>query len=569
MIVVPVAIAAGPAVPDSSQPEPTFDAQYEAFNAWERNTAAPGMNALATATYQNALESKARAESASASEEAAITAKNGAVASAAAASASAVTASTKAGEAAASAATAAGAAGAAGASAVTANTKAGEANASAVAAQAARDAAQAYRDQAEAFATEQLIASSATNVTPGAGIKLFAIEPSRSFVTGMYLVATSIGTPTASLTGYVVSYDGNTGALSLGVDKFTGAGAHADWLIGVAAAGAVDTASAINAAALKAVPVDDDKLGLVDSAAGNVLKGLTFASLKAAIRTWFLGLANTWTDAQTFGAITAASLNGGQFAGLRNKVLNGGFSVNQRGYASGAATTAGQYTFDRWKVTAAGGITFATVANKTTVTIPAGQTLQQVVDGLDLQAGNYVLSWEGTAQGRIAGGAYGASGAVTAAIAGGANTTIEFNAGTVTRVQLELGAVKTPFENRPYSLELASCQRYYFRWTPTAIAQVAGTGYASLATSAQISVQFPVPMRALVSSVEHSGTPADYSVLHQNNVAICNAAPGISSGGFTGVRLALNVAAGVLTVGNGVMLYAQNANAFLGFSADL
>ena len=160
------------------------------------------------------------------------------------------------------------------------------------------------------------------------------------------------------------------------------------------------------------------------------------------------------------GNLNVPSINGGQLAGMRNKIINGNFSINQRGYVSGAATTAGQYTLDRWKVTGTGGVTFSATANKTTVTIPSGQTIQQVIEGLNLQTGTYVLSWEGTAQGRIAGGAYGASGAVTASITGGTNTTIEFNAGTVSNVQLELGTIATPFEYRQIGAELTLCQRH-------------------------------------------------------------------------------------------------------------
>ena len=159
--------------------------------------------------------------------------------------------------------------------------------------------------------------------------------------------------------------------------------------------------------------------------------------------------------------VQAASLNGGPLAGLRNRIINGAFQINQRGYASGAATTAGQYTLDRWKVTGTGGITFSTTSGKTTVTIPSGQTLQQVIEGLNLPAGDYVLSWEGTAQGRIDGGSYGASGSVTVTLAGGANSTIEFNAGTLANVQLEPGTIATAYEARPIPLETMFGQRYY------------------------------------------------------------------------------------------------------------
>lgn len=197
--------------------------------------------------------------------------------------------------------------------------------------------------------------------------------------------------------------------------------------------------------------------------------------------------------------------NGGQLAGMRNLIINGGFNINQRGYASGAAVGANLYAHDRWKMAAsADTYTFATVANKTTVTIPAGQVLRQVVEGLNLQTGTYVLSWEGTAQGKIGAGAYGATG-ITGSITGGTDTTIEFGPGTVSNVQLEWGTRASPFERRFVGLELQLCQRYY--WAPVLPSYMA----ASVITYC-IAANFVLPVTMRVAPiVTHNFTDANWS----------------------------------------------------------
>jgi hypothetical protein len=52
----------------------------------------------------------------------------------------------------------------------------------------------------------------------------------------------------------------------------------------------------INSSTGKTTPVDGDGLGLIDSAASNVLKKLTWANLKATL----VATANSWTGQQTF-----------------------------------------------------------------------------------------------------------------------------------------------------------------------------------------------------------------------------------------------------------------------------
>lgn len=231
-IVAPPNIDALPPAPLPSDPAATFNSK-----AFATLSAQEGMvnqvNASNAATHQNAVAANERASAAASS--------------ASAASASAATATTKRDEAVAAAGTATTKAGEAGASASTAATKRDEAVAArdvavpaAAAAEAARDIAQGYRDQAEVFATQQLKATSTTSLTPGAGNKTFTIETSRSFVAGMYLVATSAGVPGTRMAGYVVSYDMATGALVLAVDAFAGGAARADWVIGVAAPGGAD-----------------------------------------------------------------------------------------------------------------------------------------------------------------------------------------------------------------------------------------------------------------------------------------------------------------------------------------
>jgi hypothetical protein len=155
--------------------------------------------------------------------------------------------------------------------------------------------------------------------------------------------------------------------------------------------------------------------------------------------------------------LTIAASGGGGYSANRNKVINGQFTVNQRMVSGTVVLAAGAYGHDRWKAGASGcTYTFAVSEGVTTITISAG-SLIQVIEGANLRTGMHVLSWAGTAQGRIEAGSYSASG-VTGSVTGGANLSIEFNTGTLTSVQLEPGIVPTPFELRFNELQL--CQRY-------------------------------------------------------------------------------------------------------------
>ena len=141
---------------------------------------------------------------------------------------------------------------------------------------------------------------------------------------------------------------------------------------------------------------------------------------------------------------------------------NGGFAVNQRTYVSGTALAVGAFGHDRWKG-GASGVTYTFAAGSgpsRTITITAG-TLQQVVEGASLVGGSYTLSWTGTAQGRVGAGSYAASPVTVAGIVAGTNTTIEFNAGTLSQVKFESGSTATPWVAASAQQDLANCQRFF------------------------------------------------------------------------------------------------------------
>lgn len=156
--------------------------------------------------------------------------------------------------------------------------------------------------------------------------------------------------------------------------------------------------------------------------------------------------------------------------GFRNEIINGNFMINQRGYTSGSNLASGSYGFDRWKSAFTNtSLTFTSAPQGQMVTISASGVIQQVIEQANIVAGSYVLSWSGTARGRVYNSGASApayqSGPFSVVLDGTANVVVEFTpaSGTATlgNVQLELGSRATPFEQRLNAIELALCQRYY------------------------------------------------------------------------------------------------------------
>jgi len=86
------------------------------------------------------------------------------------------------------------------------------------------------------------------------------------------------------------------------------------------------------------------------------------------------------------------------------------------------------------------------------------------------------------------------------------------NAGTfyLTGVQLEQNYQPTPFEQRPIGVELALCQRYYWRtYGSGTLSDLFGSGIPNNTTTAYIGVPHPVEMRIAATSLDFNAQVTD------------------------------------------------------------
>lgn len=342
-------------------------------------------------------------------------------------------------------------------------------------------------------------------------------------------------------------------------------------------------ASASASAAAASAAVASALTGTVPSQAGNAGKFLTTngtdISYSFVPTTSITGLAtvattgayNDLTGKPTLGTAAAtdstAYVSSSANLGMKNKIIDGGFIINQRGYVSGTALSAGSYGHDRWKA-GAGGATYTftqgALGVNTTITITAG-TVVQVIEGCNLpEGGTYVLSWTGTAQGRLNGGTYGASGTVT--IAGwvaGTNLNVEFSTGTCGSVQLEKGSTASSYDHRPFGTELALCQRY-FQTLTQASNEIMGFFVDFSTTALVASYVLGVQMRttptyiATVTSYRQNGRLVDANSTNT---------PVLTKASLNNGRLDLSGFTGLTAGDSGVLV--TNSSGFTALTAEL
>jgi hypothetical protein len=140
----------------------------------------------------------------------------------------------------------------------------------------------------------------------------------------------------------------------------------------------------------------------------------------------------------------------------------------------------------------------------------------------------------------------------------------------ITGVQLEKGTIATPFEFRPYPIELQLCQRYYWQLNATEPYTLMGTstGFVSSNIYSQI-VSFPTTMRASPSlGVNGSLRIANYA---QNiaNIANSNFSLGPNSRSLNNTLLNVSGISSSFDNQGAYIQSVNNTTSYLSFSSEL
>ena len=313
------------------------------------------------------------------------------------------------------------------------------------------------------------------------------------------------------------------------------------------------------------------------------------------------------------GNLQATSLNGGQLAGLRNRVINGQGWINQRGNI--AATAGLQYGPDRMMASITSGTsisgnissgslsgtntTYGWGLNACSWTNGAAQLAQRIESWNVKDMNSKTVTFSGKLY-QDTGGSRTMNIIIQKATAGVdnfsttstiASTTVAIPSGTTTAFsftttlgasdatngimlivsdtatntvtsktyftsdwQFEIGSVATTFEQRPYGMEMALCQRYYWRSGNGSGDIIVGSAYAAGASqSAYQTISHPVYMR-ISPTITFAGTWATSNAT----------APTYSSGANNYFRISCQSAAA-----GGFLAYNANAGSYLEANAEL
>lgn len=144
-------------------------------------------------------------------------------------------------------------------------------------------------------AASYFTATSASNVTIGAGAKAFVIETGKAFQPGQYVIVANTADPAKNMIGQVTAHDALTGALTINVPAgwTSGAGTLASWYIGLTGARGTNGTNGTNGldgAIGPQGPAGGTILTLISSQTPTAVASVTFSSIPATYENLYLDI---------------------------------------------------------------------------------------------------------------------------------------------------------------------------------------------------------------------------------------------------------------------------------------
>jgi hypothetical protein len=133
-------------------------------------------------------------------------------------------------------------------------------------------------------------------------------------------------------------------------------------------------------------------------------------------------------------------------------------------------------------------------------------------------------------------------------------------------VQLESGAIATPFDRKTFQEQLADCQRYYTDFELSTANARFGVGFV-VGTACQAYLVHPTVMRTAPTAITTSATASNFGFFNGITAVLGSTVPTFDSASVFGTNVSMALASSMTT--NGGHLFRNSGTPFIEVSAEL